>query len=109
MPIPTTLDTQFSSLSMTENDSKVANNATPTLISPTKSERSFGSSDDESSTAEEQTMVTMLAKKTAHKLKEEQGMFSEEPLLKENPFRFVLFPIQDNDVSTTASVSKQRR
>ena len=108
MPIPTTLDTQFSSLSMTENDSKVANNATPTLISPTKSERSFGSSDDESSTAEEQqTMVTMLAKKTAHKLKEEQGLFSEEPLLKENPFRFVLFPIQDNDVRTI-SVNDQK-
>jgi len=36
--------------------------------------------------------------KTAHKLQEENGDFAEEPLLKANPHRFVLFPIQDNEV-----------
>ena len=35
-----------------------------------------------------------------HKLDELAGRHAEEPLLKENPGRFVLFPIQDNDVST---------
>ena len=34
-----------------------------------------------------------------HKLDELAGRHAEEPLLKENPGRFVLFPIQDNDVS----------
>ena len=33
------------------------------------------------------------------KLDELAGRNAEEPLLKENPGRFVLFPIQDNDVS----------
>lgn len=35
-----------------------------------------------------------------HKLDELAGRHLEEPLLKENPGRFVLFPIQDNEVST---------
>ena len=34
-----------------------------------------------------------------HKLDELAGRHLEEPLLKENPGRFVLFPIQDNEVS----------
>ena len=34
-----------------------------------------------------------------HKRAEMEGRFKEEPLLKDNPGRFVLFPIQDNDVS----------
>ena len=34
-----------------------------------------------------------------HKRAEMEGRFKEEPLLKDNPARFVLFPIQDNDVS----------
>ncbi len=33
-----------------------------------------------------------------HKLAELDGRFLEEPLLKENPNRFVLFPIEDNEV-----------
>jgi hypothetical protein len=37
--------------------------------------------------------------KTAHKLAEERGSYQVEPLLKENPHRFVLFPIQDIEVS----------
>ena len=34
-----------------------------------------------------------------HKLAELAGRHAEEPLLKENPHRYVLFPIQDDDVS----------
>jgi len=33
-----------------------------------------------------------------HKRAENAGRFLEEPLLKENPNRFVLFPIEDNEV-----------
>jgi hypothetical protein len=36
--------------------------------------------------------------KTEHKLAEERGELADEPLLKENPHRFVLFPIQDDEV-----------
>jgi ribonucleoside-diphosphate reductase subunit M2 len=38
--------------------------------------------------------------KTDHKLKEERGELAPEPLLVENPHRFVIFPINDNDVSS---------
>ena len=34
-----------------------------------------------------------------HKIAENEGRHAIEPLLKDNPNRFVLFPIQDNDVS----------
>lgn len=34
-----------------------------------------------------------------HKMAEMEGRHLEEPLLKDNPGRFVLFPIQDADVS----------
>jgi hypothetical protein len=34
-----------------------------------------------------------------HKVAERDGLHVVEPLLRENPNRFVLFPIQDNDVS----------
>jgi hypothetical protein len=36
--------------------------------------------------------------KTQHKLLEESGFPRSEPLLTANPHRFVLFPIQDNEV-----------
>lgn len=41
--------------------------------------------------------------KTDHRLLEESGDHYPEPLLIENPGRFVLFPIEDNDVSTLTS------
>ena len=46
---------------------------------------------------DELTLSTVL--KSEHKIAEEMGDFAEEPLLKESKHRFVLFPIQDNDVS----------
>lgn len=44
------------------------------------------------------TTTTLSLQKTEHKLAEEAGHHNDEPLLKENPHRFVLFPIQDNDI-----------
>mgnify|MGYP005853532919 CR=1 FL=1 len=59
------------------------------------------STDDSSAASSEDLSQDSSANKivkTEHKLFEESFGF-EEPLLKENPHRFVLFPIQDNDVS----------
>ena len=98
MPIPATLEQQFSSLS-TADAAELKDGATAPLaavVSPTKSINSAFS--DESSQGSTES-PTMLASKTEHKLKEEQGLMAEEPLLKANPHRFVIFPIQDNDVS----------
>lgn len=95
MPIINNLEQQFSSLSTSESPQKAA--TAPALISPAKSEADasiFSSSDDEAS----QDGTRMLVKKTEHKLQEEQGLMDDEPLLKENPYRFVLFPIEDNEV-----------
>ena len=110
MPIPTTLEQQFSSLSTDDvaDDSKKKVDATTggvvtaaALVTPTKADldgeqHSFSSEEGETPSSKD---VQMLVQKTEHKLKEERGELSEEPLLKENPHRFVIFPIQDNDVS----------
>ena len=64
------------------------------------------SSDDSSAASSEDLSQDTSANKivkTDHKLFEETDGF-EEPLLKENPHRFVLFPIQDNDVSDKVSI-----
>ena len=42
--------------------------------------------------------AAVVLQKTAHKLAQERGQHAPEPLLTENPHRFVLFPIQDNDI-----------
>lgn len=99
MPVATNLEHQFSTLSTADAQTKEEVAAAPALISPTKSEAENSlfstNSDDDSS----QDGTNMLAQKTEHKLKEEQGLLKDEPLLQENPYRFVLFPIQDNEVS----------
>jgi hypothetical protein len=59
------------------------------------------SSDIEQLPIDELALMTTLLHKSEHKLAKEMGDFIEEPLLKENMHRFVLFPIQDNDVSTS--------
>ena len=53
---------------------------------------------DSSSSSEDFDVIIKKIVKTTHKLREENGEFMTEPLLKENPHRFVLFPIQDNEV-----------
>ena len=81
------------------------------LVTPTKSvasstvDSSFEDDQDEAQDAADvqskssSTTVVKLLAKTEHKIMEEQGYMDNEPLLKENPHRFVIFPIQDNDVS----------
>ena len=44
-------------------------------------------------------IVSKQVQVSKHKLDELAGRHVEEPLLRENPGRFVLFPIQDNEVS----------
>ncbi|KAG7338078.1 ribonucleotide reductase, small chain [Nitzschia inconspicua] len=107
MPVPTTLEHQFSSLST--NDTKIEDkentlnsNAAP-VVTPTKEDlRSVSETDsltsDESLAASPDCSSKFLIQKTEHKLKEERGELEPEPLLKENPHRFVIFPIQDNDL-----------
>jgi hypothetical protein len=107
MPVtPINLEHQLSSMSMTDSQPKDAPSTPATaLITPTKSEfdgdLSFESNDDSSHEGETEALssVVKVFQKTDHKLLEEQGKFADEPLLKENPKRFVIFPIQDNDVS----------
>ena len=54
---------------------------------------SGGSSDDNDHGSSEKAVVI-----SEHKQAELDGRHLEEPLLKENPTRFVLFPIQDADI-----------
>lgn len=79
--------------------SKRAMNASP------DTEKSF--SDDSSRTSstgpsdydefDASTQVLQIGK-SDHKIAEERGFSVQEPLLKENPHRFVLFPIEDDDI-----------
>jgi hypothetical protein len=70
------------------------------LGSSTDSITSEEAEDDEDTLAHDVKQIF----KTAHKLKEESGEYPVEPLLKENPNRFVLFPIQDDEVRTKLSL-----
>jgi hypothetical protein len=103
MPISTsTLEQHFSTLSTEDN---VVEKVSPAFITPTKAERDTFSDDDDSCSdgspvaVSPSNAVLQVIKKTDHKLLEESGALVPEPLLVENPHRFVIFPIQDNDVS----------
>jgi hypothetical protein len=65
----------------------------PRVVSPT-----FSDDTDSLSCCDDDSSAVPAIVKTAHKLAEERGFAQEEPLLKANPNRFVLFPIQDDDV-----------
>jgi hypothetical protein len=103
----TNLEHQLSSLSVQDNVAAPMSkpeglSGVSALVTPTKSvasasDQSFES--NESDQEEEAEDRGRLVNKTEHKLQEEQGLFADEPLLKANPHRFVIFPIQDNDVS----------
>ena len=112
-PASVNLEHQLSNLSVGSetamNFTKEEDAAAPALVTPTKSVRSaeddsFTSSDgsecEAASPSSPSGVVIKLLNKTDHKLLEEQGAFDDEPLLKENPHRFVIFPIQDNEVSS---------
>mmetsp|Transcript_32709 Transcript_32709/g.50048 ORF Transcript_32709/g.50048 Transcript_32709/m.50048 type:complete len:395 (-) Transcript_32709:153-1337(-) len=62
-----------------------------------KLELSSGTSQTDSNDASNVDTTTRITK-TEHKLAEDQGVLKPEPLLTENPRRFVLFPIQDNEI-----------
>jgi hypothetical protein len=57
------------------------------------------------STSSDDDSIANKVCKTQHRLAQDNGELAEEPLLKENPHRFVLFPIQDNEVSSTPSLA----
>ena len=61
-------------------------------------ELSVALEDTVSASSEDEEIVGIT--QTAHKRAEESGRLAPEPLLTENPKRFVLFPIQDDEVRT---------
>lgn len=68
-----------------------------TPVSPYSSDESCDASSSLSSSPCD-VDTKMVVKKSEHKIAELSGRFLEEPLLKENPSRFVLFPIEDADI-----------
>jgi ribonucleoside-diphosphate reductase subunit M2 len=77
-----------------------ADSTSPNLVSPSGSSTfSQGSSTGSvGSYSEHEDADIELVTKSDHKLLEDAGFPMEEPLLKENPHRFVLFPIQHDDI-----------
>jgi len=71
---------------------KVSASANP--VSPESDSPSVSSSDEPTTSIIRRETVTV----SEHKLAELAGQHAVEPLLKENPNRFVLFPIEDNDI-----------
>jgi hypothetical protein len=67
------------------------------VISPSESSNSSDEASFSSHHVSLEEDIIQISK-TDHKRAEENGDHVEEPLLKENPHRFVLFPIQDNEV-----------
>jgi hypothetical protein len=106
MPTLPVLEHQLSSLSTSEQQTE--KDVIPAVVTPNNS-GSVSSTDncfdDNSSTensstgAESSEDSRMLVAQTEHKTMELKGIFDDEPLLMPNPHRFVIFPIQDNDVS----------
>ncbi len=109
MPIPT-LEQEFKALS---TEDVVTDKPTPlatSFVTPKKQRDANSSilSDDDTCISETypvapspMTPDTVASiTKTEHKLQEERGELAPEPLLSENPHRFVIFPIKDNEVSS---------
>jgi hypothetical protein len=67
---------------------------------PEKTPRAVVSPDHDVNKLPIEELMLTTVHKSDHKLAEEAGEFADEPLLKESKHRFVLFPIQDNDVRT---------
>ena len=76
-------------------DNIVATPVTPDGSFTSSSASSVISSSDETVSTNTASMVLM----TEHRRQEVEGKHLSEPLLMENPGRFVLFPIQHHDVS----------
>ena len=74
------------------------------VVSPLHSSGSISSTSSSVSIEEAGEISSSFGKailRSAHKKAEMDGHHVPEPLLTENPNRFVLFPIQDNEVCTT--------
>ncbi len=67
-------------------------------ISPDNSSSNFADDNSESTTDVVLSNALSTVSVSEHKKDELEGRHVEEPLLKENPNRFVLFPIEDNEV-----------
>ncbi|GAX23995.1 ribonucleoside-diphosphate reductase subunit M2 [Fistulifera solaris] len=70
-------------------------------LQPTATIVSASSTDDDDDDVSVESTSSHFSQrigKTEHKLAEERGELADEPLLKENPHRFVLFPIQDDEI-----------
>lgn len=89
----------------TETPVKVLGNIKSLVVSPESTgpeSYDFSVSSDASSTSSDEIAPfhREVASISEHKLDELAGRHAVEPLLKENPNRFVLFPIEDNEVSS---------
>jgi hypothetical protein len=104
-PALDTITDSFTVMFLDETNNQTAT-ATATAVAPTpakgikavnpvspKSPASDSSSSSSVASEIESSLVSV------HKIAELEGRHAEEPLLRENPNRFVLFPIQDADVS----------
>lgn len=101
MPIlPTSLDHQLSNLSTSESKECKSNRETFEVEVLITDNLDIDSSDESSHDSFVHAIPSSKPRfqKTESKIREEQGLMADEPLLKENPHRFVIFPIQDNDV-----------
>mgnify|MGYP005850250403 CR=1 FL=1 len=87
-------------LSLTNTPSKPTTSVIISPSSPGYSLTDDSSHSDNTSEVDEFDASTVIKRigKSDHKIAEEQGLHAEEPLLKENPHRFVLFPIEDNEI-----------
>jgi len=98
------VDQTFSKLEITAGKSTTKEGgALPRPLSPETISSHGSSSGDmgeetKSSSSEDRDMVVKKIVMSEHKRDELAGKHAPEPLLTENPYRFVLFPIQHNDV-----------
>ena len=79
--------------SLVKGTTTAANVSSEPAVSPTVTMWSGAYADDAGHNKDKQVQASK------QKLDELAGRHAEEPLLKENPGRFVLFPIMDNEVS----------
>ena len=110
-----TLDNEFNMIRLDESNRIMTDNKTPVKslsktmspITPESGSQSVTSlscnssvdSDDVPASSGFPREINLVSE---HKLAELAGLHAEEPLLKENPHRYVLFPIEEPDVSQLA-------
>uniref|UniRef100_A0A7R9WWY4 Uncharacterized protein n=1 Tax=Craspedostauros australis TaxID=1486917 RepID=A0A7R9WWY4_9STRA len=101
MPVPAqTLEHKVSSLSIgnESTEKKAAASIENMAAVSSKQESTDAPSTASSDNSDVLDTAALAMKKSEHKIMEEQGLLKGEPLLTTNPHRFVIFPIQDNDL-----------